>query len=54
MGDYALYIYKQLSEKIEELECNNKEIPIYIDYTSGIRDVNDVKKILLDGLEKTT
>lgn len=40
IGDYALYIYKQLSEKIEELECNNNEIPIYIDYTSGLRDVS--------------
>ncbi len=38
--DPALYIYKQISEKFAELPYDKEKIPVYIDYTSGLRDVS--------------
>lgn len=38
--DSALYIYKQISEKFAELPYDREKIPVYIDYTGGLRDVS--------------
>ena len=41
VDDYALYIYQQISNKFAELIFNNDtKTPVYIDYTSGLRDVS--------------
>lgn len=41
IDDYALYIYQQISNEFSKLIFSSKEkIPVYIDYTSGFRDVS--------------
>ncbi len=50
-GDYALHIYKQLSDNLGKKEYNNEKTPIYIDYTSGFRDVSFLMTSIIRYLE---